>query len=509
MAIQTTTKKAPLYGTNPILNAVPAKTAFVNTATKPTTPAVPVSKPMGNPSTYSQPAVNISRLLGGQSSATPMTPTATPKQQFASSLGTTASPTTQSSNAPDYSSLLSGLGNLRDSLSKPVQPSAPATTTAPKTDYYDKTRSAMDAYIQSLMPSDREKQLQTSYDNLSASTRAGVSRQEEDAIPMNFITGRQQSIENRGRELTDPIQAELSRLSSDRQSLSAGEKARYEFEANLAKENSANARDDARYNNGELQKAGDDIIRIKPDGTSEVVYKGTPGVETQVVQAGGQNILIDSKTGKTIASLGATEGALTRSTEAASGDGQGGGVSSDAQEIINQINLGGNLDELVKGTSIPAMKLRNEVIRGLNAQGGLSNKTTGILTDGKSIVDSMLEDKSYESLGGYSSRLGGQYTTAYGDASAQAKQLSAILARDNLGLLKGAMSDKDIEFINAMSSGFEGSGIQSESYIKDRLEDIQTKLNNKLAGTSSSSNLPKTRVVNGTTYTLQADGTYE
>jgi hypothetical protein len=199
-----------------------------------------------------------------------------------------------------------------------------------------------------------------------------------------------------------------------------------------------------------------------------------------------------------------------------SGSGSGGSsagfnVSNAAKNIIEQINLGANLDDLIKGNSNAAQSLRNEVLAGLNQQGGLTTRARELFQEAKNAVDSLLTQGGYQALGGYSSRLGGQFTTAYGDAQARAQQLEAILARDNLGLLKGAMSDKDLAFIQSMSSGFKGEGIQSEAFIKSRLEEIQTKLNNKLGASAEAgqgSQPSQMRLPNGTIVYLQADGTY-
>lgn len=177
-----------------------------------------------------------------------------------------------------------------------------------------------------------------------------------------------------------------------------------------------------------------------------------------------------------------------------SGSGTGGGsgygvdangnkvqISSRAQVYVDAVNNGANLDDILKGTSRETQALRGEVIAGLNLQGGQSKKAIDVVTEGKTIVDDLISSGGYKALGGYSTVLGGQFGTGYGDAKAKANQLSAILARDNLGLLKGAMSDKDLAFIQSMSTGFDGEGVQSEAYIKQRLEQIQTKLANRIA----------------------------
>lgn len=238
--------------------------------------------------------------------------------------------------------------------------------------------------------------------------------------------------------------------------------------------------------------------------TIETLDLGLPVGYSKTIDAGNRILAIPDNWDGDPANLVTINKGLTPS-QAASGTGGGGGVvvSDAAQNIIDQINLGSNLDDLIKGTSNAAQKLRNEVLAGLNAQGGLSEKSFGILKDGKDVVDAMLNSKAYRALGGYSSIFGGQYTTAYGDAMAQAQQLQAILARDNLGLLKGAMSDKDLAFIQAMSSGFEGQGTQSEEFIKGRFESIQKSLADKLK------NMPSdTADTSGGTLT-SPDGTQE
>ena len=48
----------------------------------------------------------------------------------------------------------------------------------------------------------------------------------------------------------------------------------------------------------------------------------------------------------------------------------------------------------------------------------------------------------------------------------RASQISSILAKDNLGLLKGAMSDKDLAFIQAMSGGVDSTSNMSEGYAE-------------------------------------------
>ena len=215
--------------------------------------------------------------------------------------------------------------------------------------------------------------------------------------------------------------------------------------------------------------------------------------------------------GNIIASRGKTYAPGTGSGAGVGTDGSSVNVSPQAQSIIDLMNTtGGSIDDYIKGNSITSQNLRNQVIAGLNAQGGLTDKATEILQEGKNVVDKMLTDQSYNALGGYSTKFGGQFSTAFGDAKAMAQQLESILARDNLGLLKGAMSDNDLKFIKSMSSGFDGEGVQSEGFIKGKLEEIQTKLQNKLASTGGTGGgqAPQMQLPNGTIVYLQSDGTY-
>lgn len=155
------------------------------------------------------------------------------------------------------------------------------------------------------------------------------------------------------------------------------------------------------------------------------------------------------------------------------------GISSQAQNIVDLINVsGGTVDDYIKGSSVAAQALRNEVFSALNQQGGVTQKSTSLYQEAKNVIDKMISEKDWKKLG-YSSKLGGQFTTGFGDMQARAQTVNAILARDNLGLLKGAMSDKDLAFIESMSAGVPGGTI-SESYAKERMEAIQKKLEEKI-----------------------------
>lgn len=157
----------------------------------------------------------------------------------------------------------------------------------------------------------------------------------------------------------------------------------------------------------------------------------------------------------------------------------GAGVSTQAQTILNLMNTaGGTVDDYVKGTSKESQALRNEIYNALSQQGGVTGKSTDLFKEAKTFIDDMVENKDWKKFG-YSAKLGGKLTTGFGDMVARAQTVNSILARDNLGLLKGAMSDKDLSFIQAMSAGVP-EGVISEKYAKERIESIQKKINEKV-----------------------------
>lgn len=182
--------------------------------------------------------------------------------------------------------------------------------------------------------------------------------------------------------------------------------------------------------------------------------------------------------GNLIASRGKTYAPGTGGS-GSSGSGGTSGLSSQAKNIIDLINKsGGTVDDYVKGSSNAAQSLRNEVFKGLAMQGGTTEKSTQLFQEAKDTIDKMIKESDWRKFG-YSALLGGKKTTGYGDMVARASTVNAILARDNLGLLKGAMSDKDIAFIQAMSAGVP-EGTISEKYAKERMESIQKKLEAKV-----------------------------
>ena len=317
----------------------------------------------------------------------------------------------------------------------------------PKINPMDAYKASFDAYIKSLQPSSQEMEAQKYLNSLvDMSKREIYDKENMSGVTMDFA-GREaeRARANRSFDVQAASDA-LSAITGQRQAMTEAQKARLQFEQSL------------------LPKE-----EPTPEGFS--LSEGQARYDAQ------GNLI--AQRGKTYAPSSASSGGSGGYSQ----DTSGGTPSSAAQNILQQLNMGANLDDLIKGNSISAQNLRNEVLGALNKQGGLTERQQELFTEAQTAVNRLL-DGGYKKLGGYSTVLG-KYTTGYGDAKAQAQQLQAILARDNLGLLKGAMSDKDLAFIQSMSSGFEGEGIQSEKFIKERLEEIKTKLDKKVSANTT------------------------
>lgn len=340
-----------------------------------------------------------------------------------------------------------------------------ASPTAPATPVVDSpVTKAEQVYQESLKISPEELSTQADLDKLIESTKKAYAGTSDQAIPMEFITGQLASIERRALNLAEPLERKLARMQAARTSAIESSK----FALDRAEKVAENAKPKSPVSVG----AGSSLV---DPTTGKVVY--TAPKESEQFTLGKDQVRYDAQ-GNVIArgASGTSGGGGTDS-----GGTEGLNLSPAAQNIIALINKGAEMDTLIKGTSREAQALRNEVYRGLAEQGGRPDTVVDLFKEGKEIVDDMLNSGDYKAIGGWSTRLGGQWGTRYGDAMAKAQQLSAILAKDNLGLLKGAMSDKDLEFINSMSTGFQGAGIQSEKYIQDRLTAIQKKLATKIS----------------------------
>ena len=158
-------------------------------------------------------------------------------------------------------------------------------------------------------------------------------------------------------------------------------------------------------------------------------------------------------------------------------------LSANAQNWVSLIDNGGISleDALTKiGTSKSGSALKNEVIAGLNQTGGRTKQKIQQLQDSVALIDKLIPDADYF---GYSTGkvfgLGPLKANPYFNTfESRLKTLTDSLSAENLPLLKGPLSDRDIEFVRSMSSGLSTSIDQASAV--DRLDKIKARLNQKI-----------------------------
>lgn len=235
-------------------------------------------------------------------------------------------------------------------------------------DFYGGAKSAMDKYVESLAVTDEENKISKNISNIRSSISSGMQQASEQAIPMNFITGQQQAIENRGLNMLDPMEAELERLFKNREATSDGLNARQKFETALADTNAEDyryqdetARDERRYAYAVAQAASAPIefngamYQRNPDGGFTEVLSAPPETPEPFELSEGQDRYeFNPETGKY--ELVASKGKTYKDT----GDGTS---SSVVENRVNQI-----LDGFITLDGLTAAE-RQKVTDELYAQG--------------------------------------------------------------------------------------------------------------------------------------------
>lgn len=168
-------------------------------------------------------------------------------------------------------------------------------------------------------------------------------------------------------------------------------------------------------------------------------------------------------------------------------------VSPAAQSYIDRYNSGSaTLDDIMK--SIPGVggqALRDEISMAIAAQKGtLPDFAKNKITEAQGLINELLLDSK-----GKRSAVGSSFGKLIGDGSrglqgkrvgfeTKARQLAGILTLDNLGVLKGPLSDADREFIQVVSSGQNLN--MSEADFDANLRRVLAKLDVKLGGSTGS-----------------------
>lgn len=417
-------------------NMSPAKSAFFDSV-----PTITFGQPTQTPTTTAAPAV--------QSPA---------KTQYVSNLAQQTATTTPTP--------------LQTPSNTPTPTQTPTTPTTPTVDPNASYRAAFDQYLSSLKPSDAE----TSASKNLADLQLQAQKDNEDALnkgeSLGFASGEAARVAKNNSFGIDAASNTLNALTAARGASTDATKARLDFEQGIRKDEQP-----------QFQNNGNDIIQINPDGTTSVAYKGSPDVKTQVVQAGGKNILINTQTGAVIKELGATDSALSRAASGSTSSGTGGYTVGSNPAADNWIDLIQNKGATI--SNVPAA-LKNAVAAGLAASG--NNPATGgagatelgkkALTTAQSLLEKVNNDKGFTGAVGAKGLLSGfgLFNPAPGSDPANFKvdfdSLKSLLSLEGVKYLKGQGAVSDAERALLASATSKLSRDQSEEEFKKSLNDI-------------------------------------
>lgn len=374
-------------------------------------------------------------------------------------------------------------GNVQTPSGATLNASTGATVTEAPTDPQASYRAAFDSYMATLNPSAAETAASKNLADLTLQAKKDQEEALNRGETQGFASGEAARVNHNNSFGIDAASNALDSFTANRTAQTGAQKARLDFEKSLL--------DDSK---GDIQKIGNDIVRIGSDGKAEKIYTGTPDVKTQIVQAGGKNILINSDTGAVIKELGATEGALTRSNGVSGGipgtytPGENPVVDSWAERIQS-----GN----AKITDIPASQagLRNAVSVALTSSGNSLNgkpTTTELGLAAKNTAQTLLEKLN---SGTGTSAVGKSRIFGYGafpppgtDAAnftTDFNSLKSQLALEGVKYLKGQGAVSDAERALLASAVTKLNLSQSEDEFKTTLQSIIDKLNGGVSNDSS------------------------
>lgn len=202
--------------------------------------------------------------------------------------------------------------------------------------------------------------------------------------------------------------------------------------------------------------------------------------KTQIVEAGGRKMLIDTTTGNTIKDLGAvTE--TGKGTEIVEANGRKLLIDSATGNTIRDLGiaastLGANTQlKIINGEAFNYNKDTGELTKIVTTPTGFTPEQIQTALDTQTTIDRILNNPNLSAAVG---PIASQFPTIRAK-TAEVEQdfatLQSLLALGNLNKLKGPMSDKDIQFLKDASSGI--SLKMSPETLKTRLNALKQRAN--------------------------------
>lgn len=239
----------PTMSSTPQMSPIQAPISDIYQKSKVATPFSSPVRPQVKPSTL------IPRVPGTAQAVTPTTPQ---PFDFGASTGYGESGTT----APPVPNM-GNTGTQEQPQSPQAPPPPPQNMTPEAQKAYD---NAVSLYEKSMQISPDELSTQEDIDKLIESTKKAYLNTQDQAIPLDFITGQLASIERRASTLAEPLERKLARLQAVRTASMESSK----FALDRAEKKLTESR-------GEVKQLGDQLIRIMPDGSTQVVASAPTG----------------------------------------------------------------------------------------------------------------------------------------------------------------------------------------------------------------------------------------
>lgn len=397
-----------------------------------------------------QPTAPISNV--GATSTTPPPVSVPAKQAYTQSI---AQPATQPTTGPITGNATTPSGAVVDSKTGGLV----TPPTVNKSSNYD---AAYQAYIQTLQPSTEEVNATKNLNDLTLQSK----KDQEDALnkgeTLGFATGEAARVNKNNSFAIDAATNTLNAYNGQRNATTAQDKARLDYESSL--------RDESKPFG-----VGDDTYTFNPaSGQYEKTASKAQKLDTSVVNVGGNQVLIDNQTGKTIRTLGAAPSSLAGGDQSAYTPGSNPSVDA----WISQINSGSS-----KITDVPAA-LKNQVVQGLSSGSNQASALTNdSYTSAKQLLDAVVNNNGFKASVGFKgligSTIGPLSGTAAADFTKNLDNLKSLLSIDNIKYLKGQgqISDSERKLLADAATQLDPS--QSETQFKATLQKIVDTLGSK------------------------------
>lgn len=197
----------------------------------------------------------------------------------------------------------------------------------------------------SFNPTDAETRLSKMISNRLEAGEAGIEKIRGQAIPQGLLVGQAAALERQANAKLTPLQDQLKILQSQRTGQREADLTTLGFAQDATKtaadqqksvQSIANSLITAGATAEQVQSVlgAADVNAALTAAASTGLLRAEEEIPTQVVQAGGRSLLVNTQTGETIQDLGATDSALSRAAAAAAT----ASAAQTGRQVLNEFN---------------------------------------------------------------------------------------------------------------------------------------------------------------------------